>query len=136
VEAVLDISAVDNWVDLADSLSDHLRHVWLSLSAGHQKTCALVGRFTFCHQPCVELDLHTDSICHAELATGGSRHLDRLGYHRVDDSSGPEALPLVRRRSDALFRVSIDSGRIAVVDHMDESMIVERRLASQRATTD
>ncbi len=67
----MDACTVDHRADLADSLPDYHRHVWLRLRTGDAEEAAVAGGFAVRHQPCGEPDLHTDSIWVEKPAAGG-----------------------------------------------------------------
>ena len=67
----MDACTVDHRADLADSLPDYHRHVWLRLRAGDAEETAVAGGFAVRHQSCVEPDLHAYPVRDEKPAAGG-----------------------------------------------------------------
>ena len=82
----LDASRGDHRNDLADSLPNHSRQLWVRVRADVSRESELAGRIAICHQPYSELDLHSDPVWNAEPAACSRGHPHRLGNdHLVHD---------------------------------------------------
>lgn len=113
----MDASTSDYRDDLADSLPDDHRHVWLRILAGDVEETTMDGGVAVRHQPRSERDFYADSVRSEKLAVGCRGHLDRLGDDHVDDGGDLEALQMGRRVSSSVFHLGVDCECPATVDH-------------------
>ena len=67
----MDACTGDHRDDLADSLPDHSRDLWLRIRAGTAQEAAVAGGVAVRHQSCVEPDLHPDPVRDEKPAIGG-----------------------------------------------------------------
>jgi hypothetical protein len=116
----MDACPSDHRADLADSLPDHPRQLWIRVRAGDQKEAPVARGLTVRHQSCGEFDLHADPVWHEKFAACCHRHRGCLGHDHLVGGVDLAALPLGERGPNSVFRVGLAGDRSATVNHGDE----------------
>ncbi len=119
-EAILDARPDDHRDDLADSLPDHPRQLWVRVRPGDQEEAVVARGAALRRQPSGEPDLHSDPVWHAEPAAGCVGYSGRVGHDHLDDGRRLATLPLGGRGPGAVFRVGVAGNGAATVDNGDE----------------
>ena len=127
----MDACSSDHWDDMADSLPDYHRHVWLRVRAGDAEEVAVAGGFAVRHQSRRQPDLHTDSVWDEKPAVGGCGHPDCVGHDHLDGCGRMEALQMGQSGSDSVFRVGLTGDSVATQHHMEQSMKKLNRLVAE-----
>ena len=119
-KAILDACPGDHWTDLADSLPDHPRQLWVRIRAGASAKGAVARGIALRHQSRIEPDLHSDPVRSAEPAVGSGGHPDRVGCNHLDDGRCLATLSLGGSGSSAVFRLGFACDGAATLDYGDE----------------
>ncbi len=119
-QTLLDARPGDYRDDLADSLPDHPGQLRVRVRASAQKEAAVARGIALRHQPCIEPDLHADSVWAAKPAAGGDGYSGRLDNDHLDDGRRLAVLSLGGRGSSAVFHLGVTGDDTATVDHLDE----------------
>ncbi len=116
----MDACTSDHRDDLADSLPDYPRHVWLRVRAGDAEETAVARGLAVRNQSRRQRDLHTNPIRPEKPAVGGCGHPDRLGHDHLDGCGRMEVRQMGKSGPDPVFRVGLTGDSVATVNHGDE----------------
>jgi hypothetical protein len=115
-EADMDTCSVHDWIDLANSLSDHPHNVRFRIRADNAKETAVEGGLAIRHQSYCQRDFYTDSVWDEKPYPCGCGYHDRLGNDHLVVVGCLETLPLGEPGTDPVFRVGV-AGNVATIKH-------------------